>query len=106
MRLQGGRYKDSKGVSIRYSEGASIKYRAMRIFRKRGGYKVQLNFSRYFFSIFSGHYNFYLWSDWVNIDDLIVIGGRLNVFLPSRNLNLTPIGPPSSPFILFFQSNI
>ena len=42
----------SKGVSLRYSEGASIGYRALRIFQKRGGYKVQLNFSGYFFSIF------------------------------------------------------
>ena len=32
----------TRGV-IRYTEGASIRYRALRMFQKRGGYKVQLN---------------------------------------------------------------
>ena len=49
--LQGGVIRYTEGVSIRYTEGASIRYRALRSFRKRGGYKVQLNF-RHFFSIF------------------------------------------------------
>ena len=31
-------------MSIRYRERASIRYRALRIFRKRGGYKVQPKF--------------------------------------------------------------
>lgn len=51
--IQGGtviRY--SEGVSIRYSERASIRYKGLRIFRKTGGYKVQLNFSAMFFDFF------------------------------------------------------
>ena len=40
------RYRE--GVSIRYRERASIRYRVLRIFRKRGGYKVQPNFSAFF----------------------------------------------------------
>ena len=65
----------TEGVSIRYTEGASIRYRALRSFRKRGGYKVQLNF-RQFFSIFSDQFNFYLCNYWVNIDDSMVIARR------------------------------
>ena len=33
-----------QGAVIRYREGASIRYGALRICRKWGGYKVQLNF--------------------------------------------------------------
>ena len=42
--VQGGVIRYTEGASIRYSKGASIRYRTLRIFRKRGGYKVQLNF--------------------------------------------------------------
>ena len=46
--FSGGVIRYTEGVSIRYTEGASIRYRALRMFRKRGGYKVQLNFSAIF----------------------------------------------------------
>ena len=65
---------------------------ALRTFRKRGGYKVQLNFLA-FFPFFSDKFNFYLNNYWVNTDDFMVIGGRQNVFLLTRNL--ISIGPSS-----------
>ena len=48
-KLQGrGVIRYREGVPIRYRERASIRYRVLRIFRKRGGYKVQPNFSAFF----------------------------------------------------------
>ena len=52
-KVQGGsviRYRE--GVSIRYREGVFIRYSVLRIFRERGGYKVQPKFF--------GQTNFYL----------------------------------------------
>ena len=81
---------------LKNSEGVSIRYRALGNFRKRGGYKVQLNFSALFFRFFSDQFNFYLCNDWVNTDDLMVIRGRQNVLLLTRNLNLASMGPSSN----------
>ena len=67
-------------MSIRYSEEVSIRYTALRSFPKRGGYKIQLIFSAFFFDFFSDQFNFYLCNYWVNTDDLMVIGGTEKVF--------------------------